>query len=141
MFAILAADCTAKGELTVALFAGVHIFSDGTVESGWQTVELAPVTLIVWVKVCLAPLAPCTANTCEPALTVTDVFSDDCPVLKNFTPSSHADNDTRGSDELVPATTFMGEVTVAPFFGVQIVTDGSVELCGHGGVGVKKKST
>jgi hypothetical protein len=72
---------------------------------------------------------------------VTEVLRSDRPVLKTLLPSSHTDSDTMGDEEFVPATTFMGDVTDPPFLGVQMVTEGSVEFCGHGGIGVRKKSS
>ena len=45
-----------------------------------------------------------------------------------------------GADEFTPATTFTGEVTVELLSGLQIVSEGSVVLCGHGGTGNRKKS-
>ena len=69
------------------------------------------------------------------------VFSNACPVLNSFFPSSQIASEITGADECVPATTFNGDETVAPFAGEQIVTEGSSGLCGQGGVGDRKKSS
>src|SRR6266849_5759934 len=69
---------------------------------------------------------------------VTFVFSVHALVVKIFLPSSHNENETNGDEEFAPATMFVGEFTVALLEGVQIVTEGSVALCGHGGTGMRK---
>ncbi len=45
------------------------------------------------------------------------------------------------AESLVPAMMFTGDATVEFAAGVQMVTDGSTELCGQGGVAVRKKSS